>query len=105
MTLATTYALEDYQAIDSTLASWSKARNISFEKQAKGCEVRSLWIEGRIQLWVDAPDTEEFVRVHLAELKPSLLSKWGRSIEWRTTQEDLYDTLDRLWFEGQQWLS
>jgi hypothetical protein len=101
--IPTNFDQEDYLAIDPTLAIWSKKYGVVFERLSKGYPVSSFWIEARLQLWIDAPDAEDYVRVHLAELKAELPSKWGRSINWRTDQQELADCLDQVWLIGQQW--
>jgi|ERR1700734_4196703 hypothetical protein len=104
MTLAASSEDVDYGPIDAVLTSWSESHNIKFEKRSKGYAVRSFWIESKIQLWINAPDVEGYVRLHLAELKTELPSKWGRSIEWRTTDQELSSCLENLWDLGHKWL-
>ncbi len=103
MGIPTNFDQEDYVAIDPSLEAWSQKHGFAFERESKGYPTRSIWLEGKLQLWIDAPDAEDYVRVHLAELQTQLPSKWGRSINWRTTQTELLMCLDHVWSLGQQW--
>ena len=98
------YEEEDFQKIDPLLTPWANEHHIKFDRLSKGYAVRSIWIQHKVQLWIDAPDTEGYVRVHLAELKQELPSKWGRKLEWRTTQGELVKCLDELLVIGNRWL-
>jgi hypothetical protein len=104
MNLPTTYGEVDYSAIDPIISSWAKQHEIVIDREYKGYAVRSFWLDGKIQLWINAPDTEGYIRVHLAELKSSLASKWGRSVEWRTSESELSDCLEEVWSIGHKWL-
>ncbi len=102
--METMYEDNDFRPIDPLILKWAQQHNIVFDREYKGYAVRSLWIKGTLQFWLDAPDTEGYVRIHLAELKPDLPSKWGRSLEWRTTENQLFDCLEEMWSIGHRWL-
>jgi hypothetical protein len=98
------YEDTDYRSIDPRITQWAKRHDVVFEREYKGYAVRSFWLRDVLQFWIDAADAEGYVRVHLAELKPDLPSKWGRSLEWRTTESQLSDCLDEVWSIGNRWL-
>jgi hypothetical protein len=100
--MAGEYEEPDYRSIDQVLTEWATKQGRHFDTDYKGYVVRSIWKEP-IQLWIDAPDGEGYVKVHVAERRLELLSKWGRKLEWRTTQSELSNCLDQAWKIGTAW--
>jgi hypothetical protein len=96
------YEEPDYHAIDPILKDWAREHDRRFDEDYRGDVVRSIWMHP-IQLWVDAPDKEGFVRVHAAERRPDLSSQWGRKLEWRTTKAELRECLDQVWTIATGW--
>lgn len=95
---------EDYAPVDSVLEAWAKGHAVDWEQWSKGFAVRTFWLQGRVQIWLDSPDDEGYIVVHIAELKPSLPSKWGRRIDFRTPLDELQKCLDGVISKGQSWL-
>jgi len=94
----------DYSSIDPILDDWGIEHGVKFEREHKGWNVRSLWLDRRVQIWIDPKDHEGYFLIHVAELKPSLPSKWGRRVEFRSPEALLRGSLDWVWSIGMSWL-
>jgi len=93
-----------YASIDSSLIEWEKAHGIEFIRQYRDDAVRTFWLDRKVQIWVDPPDKEQYVKITAAELKESLPSKWGCSLAMRLPVTEILRGLEEAWSKGQGWL-
>ena len=63
----------DYSAIDEMLNRWAANHRFTIQKKYKEIEVRSITFQGRdsvfYQLWIDPPDGNGFVGIHVWDYK------------------------------------
>jgi hypothetical protein len=96
---------ETYTAIDHIIQPWARQCGVQFELESKGYAVRTFWIAGRVQIWIDSPDEENYVKLHIAERNWLLKSGWGKSIVWRLKIDELPARLDEAIQIGNHWIS
>lgn len=94
----------DYSTINQILDVWELDRNLKFDREYKGYEVRSIWMGRKVQFWVDPPDKQGNIKIHAAELNDSLPGKWGQRIERLTVKSELAKSLDEVWIACRKWL-
>ena len=93
-----------YTSIDSALSEWEKLHGTVFLKLFRDDEVRTIWLSGKVQIWVDPPDAEGYVTLNASELKQELPSKWGRSLKTRVEISQVSNGLSEIWNKAQSWL-
>lgn len=98
-----TYSDADYSVIDPVLSQWAERHGLNIDCDYKGYVVRSIWWQGKIQIWLDAPDSEEHVLINAAEKRPDLRSQWGRSLKYRVQVPELAAGLETVWSEVKKW--
>jgi hypothetical protein len=96
---------EAYAVIDPALDAWATSRKISIVRDYQGENtVRTFWLDGKVQIWVEPPNQEGYVKVVASELKKTLPSKWGRRMEWKLPNAEIANGLEEAWIKGRSWL-
>lgn len=81
-----------YEEIDGVLKDWARMNNVHLYTKYKDAEVRSFEVSEshgqRFQIWVDPPDSEQRIDVHVWDYKK-------RREDISTSVDSLSETLDR----------
>jgi hypothetical protein len=91
----------NYESTDSAITAWAAKHKLHLYTTYRDEEVRSVDLVGsngrKCQLWIDAPDQNKNIQVHLWDYKK-------RRENSKTTVTDLAQCLEKVYATAMKWL-
>ena len=92
---------DPYEVLDDVIVPWARRHGIRVGTIYQDCPVRSVWFfdkagERRAQLWLDVPDHDLRVTVHVAALDAASITKWTAHHQRKVGRGKLGAVLDEF---------